>query len=280
MSENIIIEKRDAIASFMTMASVASSYKVETTKNIAEGWNSLRQMVKNTDNLDYLATILSLSTVFGTAELTQQSTQSLEQIFNQIDLMKEDLKKEGVVEASDSDIAIAFLVNSSVSHSKGMSSRKALINHYQEIKDTITINDNKDVLAVHLSGARLMDVSKHPVPPELIKETFDGIRAEVDKSLEPDKAQLLEQGFGDNLLAACALTSAYIEISPKVEKYKDILNTWDSLLKYTIDSSQTQIISAILFAGKIRDLDSMHLFQLGALDEQIAAIDKHIKMYV
>jgi len=279
MIPHVIVDRKEMMSAYMTVASVAASYKVETTKSIVEGWNMLRKRIQKTENLDFLATMLSIPYIFGTAELSTQTDKTLDTLFAQIDQMKDDLIKEGLKDVSDRDIAVAFLTNASVSHSKGMSSRRAIIKQYQDVRVNVPVMDNFDILAANLAVSRIMDVKKHPVPPEVIKETFDGMRQEIEKGLEPDLKEALGSGFGDNFLSTCTLTSAYIEISPKLEKYKDILTTWQSLKRFTESAKRSEIIAIILFAGKIRDIDSMHLLQMGTLDDQIKSIKDHIEMF-
>jgi hypothetical protein len=280
MVENVSVEKGDLIAAYMTTAHVASSYKVESTKTIVDGWNKFRQMAQGWDDLDFLATLLSLPSVFGTAELNPDDENALNQVVNQIGLMKEELTKENISTVEKEDLAVAFLTNASVAHSKGLSSRKATIQQYQEIKGLVKLEDNRDMLASFLTISRIMDVKKHPVSPDLVKEMFDGMRSEVEKGLDDSMRAVLENGFGDNLMATCSLTAAYIEISPKVEKYKDIMQTWSSLLDHTLSPNPSETISVVLFSGKIRDLDSMHLLQLGNISDQITSIKQLVESHM
>jgi hypothetical protein len=279
MVENVSVEKGDLIAAYMTTAHVASSYKVESTKTIVEGWNKFRKMAQGWDDLDFLATLLSLPSVFGTAELNPDDENALNMVVNQIGLMKEELTKENISSVEKADLAIAFVTNASVAHSKGMSNRKATIQQYQEIKGLIPLNDNRDMLASFLTISRLMDVKKHPVAPDMVKEMYEGMRAEVDRGLDPSMSSVLDNGFGDNLMAACSLTAAYIEISPKVEKYKDIMDTWASLLEHALSPDPAETIAVVLFSGKIRDLDSMHLLQLGNISDQIASLKQLVESH-
>ncbi len=276
MVEHVFVEKGDLIAAYMTTASVASSYKVESTKTIVEGWSRFRKLVQGWDDANFLATLLSLPSVFGTAELNPDDENSLKMVINQIDLMKEELQKEGVTAGDEKSIAVAFLTNASVSHTKGLSSRRAIISHFKEIRELVALENNKDLLAAYLALSRIMDVKKHPVAPDIIKEMYEGMKGEVDRGLESSLNSTLESGFGDNLMAACSLCAAYIEISPKVEKYKDIMDTWASLLDHSTSSDPSETIAIILFSGKIRDLDSMHLLQMGAISDQIAGIKQMV----
>ena len=112
---------------------------------------------------------------------------------------------------------------------------------------------------------------------EFLKTDFRGLEQMLEEW--SDLKEALGTGFGDNFLSTCTLTSAYIEISPKLEKYKDILTTWQSLKRFTESAKRSEIIAIILFAGKIRDIDSMHLLQMGTLDDQIKGIKEHIEMF-
>jgi hypothetical protein len=280
MAENVAVDRKDLIAAYMTTASVASSYKVESTKTIVEGWNRFRKLVGGEDNLEFLATLLSIPSVFGTAELNPEDEAGMKQVMQQIGLMREDLEKEGVGDVDEKDLALAFLTNASVSHSKGLSSRKAIIQHFKEIKDLVALDSNQDLLGAYLAISRIMDVKKHPVAPDIIKEMFEGMRGEVEKNINDSMRSSLGEGFGDNMMATCTLTAAYIEISPKVEKYKDILETWSSLVEQTDTNVPAEIISVVLFAGKIRDLDSMHLLQLGTIADQISNIQNLVEMHL
>jgi len=276
MVEHVSVERSDLIAAYMTTASVASSYKVESTKTIVEGWSNFRKLVTGWDELDFLATLLSIPSVFGTAELDPEDDSAMQQVINQIKLMKEEMTKEGITTVTEKELTIAFLANASVSHSKGLSSRRAVISHFKEINDLVAVETNEDLLAAYLAIARIMDVKKHPVEPDIIKEMYDGMRTEVEKGLDASFKTVLEQGFGDNIMATCILTAAYIEISPKVEKYKDIMQTWQSLLEHTTSPEPSETIAIVLFSGKIRDIDSMHLLQLVAITDQIAGIKQMV----
>jgi hypothetical protein len=65
--------------------------------------------------------------------------------------------------------------------------------------------------------------------------------------------------IGQKELAAAFVTSAYIEISPKVEKIRDIVDMWVQVGQQLPITNQWDYIASILATGRIRDMNAQHI---------------------
>jgi len=63
MTERNPDDRRDVCAALLTMASITSSYKVESTIDIIQLWDDLRTNIPINDDMDYISVLLSLGRI-------------------------------------------------------------------------------------------------------------------------------------------------------------------------------------------------------------------------
>jgi hypothetical protein len=77
-------------------------------------------------------------------------------------------------------------------------------------------------------------------------------------------------------LTAAFITAAYIEISNKVEKIRDIVDTWLSICQRITVENKVDYISMILSTGRIKDMDAQHYMDQDSLMELIEKIKTQV----
>ena len=253
-------DRRDVCAALVTMASISSSYKVENTQAIAELTKDVRNNIPVKDNADYIAVILSLGRIvdLGADQINVADLQMV------ISSFREKLDNLGTTQGTATDLGAAYLTMSCVSHSHEVETTTTIVSFWDEIRKNVTIKDQADLASAVLATGRIMDIRIEVKVPEVLADIVENIRKEMksEKNVQVD--------FKD--LSILLLAAAFVELSPKVEKYRDIIKTWLDLKSMLTVSNIKDIVSIILFSGKIRDLDTSLMIQPSSLTEQIGFI--------
>ena len=108
---------------------------------------------------------------------------------------------------------------------------------------------------------------------QVISDVFVSIRSELGH-----RASQIE--IGQKELAAAFITSAYIEISPKVEKIRDIVEMWAQIAEQLPITDQWDYIASILTTGRIRDMNAQHILAREDLGNIYTKIREQIKSVV
>ena len=90
----------------------------------------------------------------------------------------------------------------------------------------------------------------------LNQKTWTDIYKSIKDELEQ---QASDRTISQKELAGAFITAAYIEISPKVEKIRDIVELWQSISDKIPYKTQWDYIGSILSTGRIKDMDIQHL---------------------
>jgi hypothetical protein len=139
-----------------------------------------------------------------------------------------------------------------------------VINLWDEFRKNITIKDPIDLAASVLATGRIMDLRVDVKSPEVLTEIVSNIRIELESQ------STVNNDYKE--LAILLLAAAFIELSPKVEKYRDIVESWVELKGKLNVSNIQDIVSVILFSGKIRDMDVSTLLYPTSISDQIGLI--------
>ena len=261
-------DTRDVCAALITTASISSSYKVESTKDIIVLWNDLRKNLLIKNDLDYIAVILSLGRIVD-LQADQINVNELQSIVTDFRNKLDDLS-DFQQQMSFTDIGAAYLTMACVSHSHEVESIISIVNHWDEVRKSIPINDHIDLASAVLATGRIMDLRVDVKSPEILTDIIVNIRAEMESQ---DITQVDYKELSKLLLAA-----AIVELSPKVEKYRDIIKSWSDLKPILKITDIKDVVAIILFSGKIRDMDISMFIYPSSLTEQISfirnAIDK------
>jgi hypothetical protein len=105
---------------------------------------------------------------------------------------------------------------------------------------------------------------------DFINNIYSNIKKEFDQ-------QASGMTITQKELVAAFLTSAYIEISTKVEKIRDIVDFWLQICNDISVEDQWDYVSVILSTGKIKDMDALHIQGHEGLRDVKDKIKSHIQ---
>jgi type I restriction-modification system DNA methylase subunit len=239
----------DEISAFLTTTFVTHSYEVESSQAIVSIWDKFRKNLKLKDNLDYISSLLATGRIMD-YRIENKDLEVLNTIINDIHtniatrkIQSEDLQKE---------LVYSLITSASISRSEKVENIRDIVDLWVQIKEGIVINDDVDLIAAILTTGRIMELKIKAGGIEFINDIFLNIK----KELGP---QTIKMTITQKEIAAAFLTSAYIEISKKVEKIRDIIETWQQMCKNVSVDEQWDYVTMILSMGKIRDMDAAHI---------------------
>ena len=100
---------------------------------------------------------------------------------------------------------------------------------------------------------------------------------DLDKRQRHDRGYLKKEMEGVTLdrlgakeMAVLLLAVAFVELTPKVEKFRDIVRIWLDLRKTIELKDDRDVVGVILLSGKVRDFDMSTLFHSASAAEQIS----------
>jgi len=241
--------KTDEISAFLTTTFISHSYEVESTKAIVELWDNLRNNVKLKEDLDYISAMLATGRVMD-YRFEIKDLNFLHSIINDINtnilsrkIESADLQKE---------LVYAHITSASISRSEKVENIREIIDLWMQIKEGLVINDDLDLVAAILTTGRIMELKIRAGGLDFINTIYLNIKKELASKLSGSDITQKE-------LVAAFLTAAYIEISKKVEKIRDIVDAWENVRSDLVVKTQWDYIAAILATGKIKDMDAMHI---------------------
>jgi len=246
MAQIINTSNTDDISAFLATTIVSHSYEVESTSLIVNIWNDLRSIVNVKEDLDFIASLLTTGGIMDLAidipDLKLVNTAIFDINRNMVmkNIESKDLQKE---------LVLALVASAIVSRSEEVEKTKEIVNLWIRIKDTIDIADDLDVIAAVLVTGRIMELKITIDGYENLKDAFGKIREEL-------KEQASKMKITQKELAAAIITSANVGSTTKVEKVKDIVDTWLSVCDLIAVEDHWDYISYLLSTGKIRDMDS------------------------
>jgi hypothetical protein len=260
MTENSTEDRQAVCAALLTMASISSSYKVESTKAIAELWSDIKSKIPINDDIDYVAIILSLGRI-ADLQADQINIEALQEI---VTSFRGRLNEMGSIQGTITDLGAAYLTSSCVSHSHEVESTTSVVNLWDEFRKNIPVKDANDLASSVLATGRIMDLRADVKSPDTLSEIVTNIRNEFGEH------NIEHVDFKE--LSILLLSAAFIELSPKVEKYRDIVKSWQDLKRIVSVKEIKDIVSLILFSGKIRDMDMSMLMYPSSITDQIGFI--------
>jgi hypothetical protein len=84
---------------------------------------------------------------------------------------------------------------------------------------------------------------------EQIVEVHEKLKEHIQLEINDRTIELSDYG-------AALLTAAYLEITPKIERVADMVNTWAEFQRSLVIDDNIDYISSILASGRVRDLDA------------------------
>ncbi len=240
---------KDEISAFLTITFISHSYEVESTPSIVELWDDTRKSVELKENLDYVSALLGTGRImdYGFEILSPSIINTIiidiNKNFAGRDMQSSDLQKE---------LVCALITSAGISRSDKVETIREIVDLWVEIKDGLVIKDDLDLIAAILTIGRIMELKARVEGFPFINGIFESIRRELDQHAS-------DMTITKKELAAAFLTSAYIEVSPKVEKIRDMVDTWLKICDQISIAGQWDYITMILSTGKIRDMDAAHV---------------------
>jgi hypothetical protein len=260
----------DEISAFLTTTFVSRTYEVESTQSIVLFWDNLRKNIKLKDDLDYVSAVLATGRIMDYG-FEVKDPNIINTIITDIHtnikgkkIESEDLQKE---------LVSALITSASISRSEQVESIRDIVDLWVQIKDGIVIRDDLDLIAAILTTGRIMELKIKAGGLDFINDIFLNIKKELAQHISGMTITQKE-------VAAAFITSAYIEISKKVEKIRDIATTWLSICDQISLKDQWDYITIILSTGKIKDMDAMHFMDNEAMKGMNEKIRSQIRSVV
>lgn len=241
--------KTDVISAFLTTTFISHTYEVESTQAIVDLWDNLRKNVNLKEDLDYISAMLATGRVRD-YRFEIENMNFLQTIINDINTNIQSRK----IESADlqRELVYAHLTSVSISRSDKVENIREIVDLWMQIKEGIEINDDLDLIAAILTTGRIMELKIKAGGLEFINTIFMNLKKELS-------SQLAGSAITQKEISAAFLTSAYIEISKKVEKIRDIVDAWENIRKGLKIKDEWDYIASILSTGKIKDMDAMHI---------------------
>ena len=267
--EIIDTKNTDDLSAFVTSAFISSTYKVESTRSIVDIWDNIRGKIKVSNNLEYVSAILALGRMMDLKNELEEK-RYVEMYNELIATFLEDLKKRGhAVDLHKSNLITAMVTSACISRTEQIETINEIVNQWEEITSKFEIKDDLDKLSTILTIGRINEY----------KYSIDNINQIliIHKKLRDH----LETAMGDRDvelqdMAAAFITSAYLEITPKVERTQDMVKLWEQLLKDLKITDHVDYVTALLTYGRIRDLNAQYFLTDSTILEIRDAIKNHM----
>jgi hypothetical protein len=242
-------EKNDEISAFLTSTFISHTYEVESTQSIVGLWDKIRKTVKVNEDLDFISAMLASGRVMD-YRFEIDDLNILNRIINDINTNIKSRK----IESADlqKELVHAIITSASISRSEKVENIRDIVDLWVEIKEGMEIKDDLDLIAAILTTGRVMELKIRAGGLDFINNIYMNIKKEI-LSRTPDLRPTHKE------LSAAFITSAYVEISKKVEKIRDIVDTWQEVCKELAVKDEWDYISVVLSTGKIRDMDALHI---------------------
>lgn len=260
--------EKDIVIAHLTQACVSHSYKVETIKDISAIWLDLKQGVTIRDDVDLLCGMLACGRIMDLKEEINTHTA----VTNIIRSIRIEVEKENIIpNSTDKEFMFAHISAAVVENMDKVLALREIVKTWMDIRDTLEINSNMDLVCGFLTVGRILELSVEIENSDSVKNIFMMLHGELKemKGLEE---------FSYNEYAAGVITSAYVEITPKLEKIRDIINTWQWARENIPIENKLDFIAAILAAGRIKDLDAKHMLLQESLSDIIGRIKERIEV--
>lgn len=254
------------ISAILTAACVYSTYEVESTRDIVQIWNNIKSKLKLKNNLEFVSAILATGRIMhGTTETKDpDSVQEVIETFN-----NEVSRRLEPSDITQREFCAGQLSAACVSRSKKLVSAKDIVNLWDDVRKNLKISSDSDIISTVLTAGRIVDTSCQTEGYVIISDMFENVTSEVSKHSG-------DIDMGQRALASAYMTAAAVEITPKVEKIRDMVNAWITLYQQLKVSNDNEFIAAILTSGRIKDLNATQFM----VPESITDIHSKIVEYI
>ena len=271
--EIIHTNNTDDLSAFLTAAYVSHTYKVESTRSIVEICDNFRKKIKVKTNLDFVSALLALGRMMDLKN--EVDDKRYIDLFNELrKTFIDDLKKhDHPSDLHESNIITAMITSACISRTDEIETINEIINQWEKVTGKFIFKNDLDKLAGILTIGR---INEYKYSIENINQII-----EVHKKLSGYIEQLIgSRDVEQKDLAAAFITSAYLEITPKVERTQDMVTLWETLQKDLKIEDNLDYVTAILTYGRIRDLNAQYFLTDNSIIEIRDALRKQIELKI
>jgi hypothetical protein len=237
------------ISAFLTTTIIQHSYEVESTQTIVQLWDKIRNNVTLKEDLDFVSAVLATGRIMD-YKIEIEDLDVLKTIITDIhtNIISRKIESQNL----QKELLAALITSASISRSEKVENIRDIVDLWVEIKDGLEIKDDFDVIAAILTTGRIVELKIRAGGFSFINDIYLTIKKEISKFT-------LGMTITKKELGAAFVTSAYIEISRKVEKIRDIVDYWMKFNEKLNVENQWDFITVILSTGKIKDMDAQHI---------------------
>jgi hypothetical protein len=262
-------KNNEDLSALIASAFISSTYKVESTRSIVNIWNEIREKIKISNNLELVSSLLTLGRMMDLKN--ELPKERYIEMFGEIKTtFIEDLKKRGHKnDLKETSIVIAMITAACISRTEEIETVNEIINQWEEISDKIEIKDDLDKISGVLTIGRINEYKYNINNIEQIISVHSRIKDYIKDLLGSKKIDSKD-------MAAAFLASAYLEITPKVERIQDMVKFWKEMRDKIDIKDSIDYVTTLLTSGRIRDLNA----QFFLTDNSIFEIRDTIKKYI
>ena len=249
MVDIIDTSNSDEISAFITATFISHTYKVESTRSIVDLWDNFRKHLSLNNNLDFFSTLLALGRAMDVKKEIEEERyiQVLEEVKAPI---IEELNKRGQASSlSPFNFITAMITSACISKTEEIETINEIINQWENINKSFDIQNELDILAGILTVGRINEYKYSMGNIDQIVDVHSKLKEHLQPEINERTIELSDYG-------AAFLTTAYLEITPKIERVGDIVNTWIEFQKVLEIENNKDYVSSILASGRVRDLDA------------------------
>jgi len=258
-------ELQDMSAALLTAACISSSYQVESSKAVSKMWSDIRSNVIIKSDSDFITAVLTTGRIID-LQAEQIEPEEINTILSSFSERIEDL---GISPGTNSDLGAAFITTAIISHSAEVETITSIVNTWMELREKLDIADYIDLASAILTTAHILDLRMDIRSASEIDEMLTNLKKEMDG--------VTLDSLGGREMAVLQLAVAFVELTPKVEKLRDIVRIWSELRQNIEINDDMDVIAVLLLSGKVRDFDMSTLFHSSSAAEQITFLRKALE---
>ncbi len=257
----------DEVSAFLTTTFISHSYEVESTSSIVSLWDNIRNNITLQDDMDYISAILATGRIMD----YRYEIKDPDIVNTIISDINKNLSGRTITRADfQRELVSAFITAASISRTEEVEHIREIVNLWTIVTEKLPLNDELDLIAGILSIGRIMELKINIKGYQVINDIFISIRSELGQHATANQ-------IGQKELSAAFVTAAYIEVSPKVEKIRDIVETWMQIGETLNVQNHWDYIASILTTGRIRDMNAQHMLAHDDLSMIYQKIREQIK---
>lgn len=261
------ISLKEEGAAFLTAALVAKSYTVETTSNIVKLWRKMQDVVPISTDVEYVSAIL----VTGKIMDFKTELNDPDKVSSMVEFMKKGVIGTGRDSTGHGAIVAAFLTSAFIAETREVETTSQTVKIWEEISETLDVTGHEDVIPGLLAVGRITELKRPVTDVAEVRDIYNVLRSEVQAELRKRDIKLRNRD-----VVTAFLASALIGASPKVERIRDSVNTWLTVREALNVFEDEDIISVILAAGRVKDLDALHMVSPDSLESLVKKIKDRV----